>query len=45
MGFINDQHHLTPTFVLCEQGMVESMCQLCSVRGDRIEAKFPTDHL
>jgi hypothetical protein len=25
--------------------MVESMCQLCSVRGDRIEAKFPTDHL
>jgi len=45
MGFINDQHYLTTTFVLSEQGMVESMCQLYSVRGDRIEAKFPTDHL
>jgi hypothetical protein len=45
MGLVNDHDNLTPTFVLGEQGTVESMCQLCSVRGDRIEAKFPTDHL
>jgi len=45
MGFVKDQHNLTPTFVLCEQGTVESMGQLCRVRGDHIEAQFPADHL
>jgi hypothetical protein len=45
MGLVNDHDNLTPTFVLGEQGTVESMYQLCSVRGDRIEAKFPADHL
>jgi hypothetical protein len=38
MGFVNDQHNLTPTFVLCKQDTMQSVCQLCSVRGDRIEA-------
>ena len=45
MGFVNDQHNLTPTFVLCKQGTMESVGQLGSVRGDRIEAKFPAYHL
>jgi hypothetical protein len=45
MGLVKDHYNLTPTFVLSEQGTVESLGQLCSVRGDCIEAKFPADHL
>ncbi len=45
MGFVNDQHHLTPMFVLGEQGPVERRGQLCRVIGDRIEAQFPADYL
>src|SRR5262249_31064869 len=45
MGLVNDHYNLTSTFVLDEQGTVESLCQLCSVRGDRIEAKFPANHV
>jgi hypothetical protein len=45
MGLVNDHYNLAPTFMLCEQGTVESLGQLWSVRGDRIEAKFTADHL
>ena len=45
MGLVNDQHNLMSTFVLCKQGTMESVCQRGSVRGDRIEAKFPAYHL
>jgi hypothetical protein len=45
MGFVNDQYNLTPTFVLCQQGTMESVGQRGSVRGDRIEAQFPANHL
>jgi hypothetical protein len=45
MGFVNDQHNLTPTFVLGKQGTMQSVCQLCSVRGGRIEAQLPAYHL
>jgi hypothetical protein len=45
MGFVNDQYNLTPTFVLRKQGPMESVYQLGSVRGDRIEAKIPAYHL
>jgi len=45
VGFVNDEHNLTPTFVFCEQGAVEGMCQLYRVIGDLLEAKFPADHL
>jgi hypothetical protein len=45
MGLVKDHYNLTPTFVLGEQGTVESLGQLCCVRGDCIEAKFPADHL
>jgi hypothetical protein len=45
VGFVNDEHHLTPLFVLCEQGPVESMSQLSSLIGALREAKFPADHL
>ena len=44
MGLVNDHDNLTPTFVLGEQGTVESLGQICSVRGDCLEAKFPADH-
>jgi hypothetical protein len=45
MGFVNDQDNLTSTFVRGEQGTVERVGQLCRVRGDRVEAQFPADHL
>jgi len=45
VGFVNDEHNLTPTFVLCEQGTVESMGQFYRVIGDLIEAKFPAYRL
>jgi hypothetical protein len=45
MGFVDDQHHLTPMLMLGEQGPVERRGQLCLVIGDRIEAQFPADHL
>jgi len=45
MGLVNGHDNLTPTFVLGEQGTVESWCQLGSVRSDYIEAKFPADHV
>jgi hypothetical protein len=40
VGFVNDEHHLTPTCVLSEQGLVESMRHLCEVIRGHIEAKF-----
>ena len=43
MGFVNDQHHLTPMFVLGEQGPLECRGQLCRVIRDRIEAQFPAN--
>jgi hypothetical protein len=45
MGFVHDQHHLTPMFVLGEQGPVECSDQRCRVLGDRFEAQFPGDEL
>jgi len=45
MGLVNDHDNLTSTFVLGEQSTVERLCQLGSVRGDCIEAKFPADHV
>src|SRR5262245_26574711 len=45
MGLVNDYNNLTPPFVLGEQGTVECLCQLCRVSDDRIEAKFPADHV
>ena len=45
VGFVNDEHHLTPMFVLCEQGPVESMGQFSSIIGALREAQFPADQL
>jgi hypothetical protein len=45
MGFINDQHHLAPAFVLGEQGTVESMGQLDRVIDALLESQLPADHL
>src|SRR5262249_59868774 len=40
VGFVNDEHYLTPTCVVGEQGLVESMHHLCEVISGHIEAKF-----
>jgi hypothetical protein len=45
MGFVHDQHYLTPAFVLGEQGTVESMGQLCRVIDTLLESQLPADHL
>jgi hypothetical protein len=45
MGFVNDQHYLTPMFVLGEQAPVECSDELCRVIGDRLKAQFPGDEL
>jgi hypothetical protein len=45
MGLVNDHYNPMPAFVLGEQGTLQSMCQRCSVSGNRIEAKLPADHL
>jgi hypothetical protein len=45
MGFIDDQHHLTPVFVLGEQGTVERMSQRYRVIAALLESQFPADHL
>jgi hypothetical protein len=45
VGFVNDEHNLTSTFVFCEQGAMQRMGHLCRVMRHLIVAQVSAHHL